>query len=171
MTDLRSTFALAGTLARSLSFAAVIALLAAAACAHRQKSNGAEGARSVADLFHHRARWKDYGGAALLVVPEKRANFEEQRRLLNDDKDLSIADYQLDELTLSEDTLWARVVSKVSWHRLPSATQHDDTVVTELHWRDGAWYVARQQKGPFDEELSGPYEPPSLDAGTATARP
>ncbi len=115
----------------------------------------------MAELFHHRTRWKDFGGAALLVVPEKRPQFEEARRLLNDDRELTISDYQLDELTLSGDRLSARIVSKVSWSRLPSLSQRDETVITELVWTRGAWLIARQQNGPFHEELEGPWAPPA----------
>lgn len=129
------------------------------------RSSGAEGAQKAADLFHHRIRWKDFGGAALLIVPEKRTAFEEGRRLLRDDRDLSVADYQLDEIQLGADQLSARLISRIVWYRLPSVTSHEDTVVTDLVWRDGAWLIARQEGGPFDEELSGPYEPPSADAG------
>lgn len=129
------------------------------------RSSGAEGLRTTADLFHHRVRWKDYGGAALLIVPERRAAFEEGRRLMKDDRDLHIADYELTELTLSADGLEARVVSRLSWHRLPSLSQHDDTVVSEFVWRDGAWFLSRQTGGPFEEDLSAPYTPPAPDAG------
>lgn len=136
------------------------------ACAHSPKSSGAEGVRTTAELFHHRARWKDYGGAALIVVPEKRARFDEARQALNDGADLNIADYELHEIQLAADTLSARIVSRMSWHRLPSVTNHDDTVVSDFVWRDGAWMLARQTGGPFDDDLSGPYEPPQSDAGT-----
>ncbi len=140
------------------------AFLALAACATTPRSSGAEGARTVAELFHHRARWKDFGGAALLIVPEKREAFEQARQLLDDDRELTISDYQLDELTLAGDRLSARVVSKVSWYRLPSLSQRDETVVTELVWTRGAWLVSRQQNGPFHEELAGPWEPPAPPA-------
>jgi hypothetical protein len=130
----------------------VTALLA---CAHTPGGGGTEGAQSTAELFHHRTRWKDFGGAALLVVPERRSAFERSRRRLGDERDLSIADYELNEITLGPDSLSARVVSRVSWHRLPSISQHDDTVVTELRWSDGGWMIARQIGGPFDEDLSG----------------
>lgn len=140
-------------------------LTLACACAHGPKSTGAEGVKKTADLFHHRARWKDYGGAALIIVPEKRPTFDKARADLNDPRDLNIADYELLEIQLSPDALSARIVSRVSWHRLPSVTQHDDTVVSEFIWRDGAWLLARQTGGPFEEELSAPYVPPQ-DAGT-----
>jgi hypothetical protein len=128
----------------------------ALACAHGERGGGsAEGAQSAAELFHHRARWKDYGGAALLLVPERRPAFEQARQRLADERDLSIADYQLEEISLGADQRTARVVSHVSWYRLPSISQRDDLVVTELQWSDGSWLVARQSGGPFAGELSG----------------
>ena len=135
--------------------AAAVASLSLA-CAHADRGGGsAEGARSAAELFHHRARWKDYGGAALLLVPERRSTFEEARRRLGDARDLSIAEYQLEEISLGPERRTARVVSQVSWHRLPSITQHQDVVVTELEWSEGSWLIARQSGGPFGGELSG----------------
>ena len=126
-------------------------------CAHTP-GGGAEGAQQAAELFHHRTRWKDFAGAAQLVVPEQRASFESARRTLGDERDLSISDYELDNVTLAPDRRSARVVSRVSWLRLPSLSQHDDTVVTELRWRDDAWQIARQTGGPFDGDLSGEAE-------------
>lgn len=126
----------------------------ALACAHTPRSSGAEGVKSTAERFHHRVRWKDYGGAALIVVPEKRPRFDEAREALNDARDLNVADYELLEIELSPDTLSARVVSRMSWLRLPSVSTHDDTVVSEFVWRDGAWMLARQTGGPFEDELS-----------------
>ena len=135
-------------------------------CAHARIQGDADAARKTADLFHHRVRWRDFGGATLLLVPEKRAAFDEARRTLNDERDLSISDYQLDELQLAESGTEARVVSRMSWYRLPSVSTHEDTVVTELVYQNGAWLISRQQGGPFDEELSGPYHPASPAAGS-----
>lgn len=145
----------------------VLLVLAAAflACAHGRVGGDPETARKTAELFHHRSRWKDYGGAALLIVPEKRKAFDDARRLLHDERDLNISDYQLDEISLSEDAASARVVSKIDWYRLPSVTNHEDTVVTDFVYRGGAWMIARQTGGPFSDELSGPYVPPDADAG------
>jgi hypothetical protein len=124
------------------------------ACAHTSSADRAKGAQAAAEMFHHRARWRDFGGASLLLTPERRGAFERTRRLLGDERDLSIADYELDRVTLGGDGLSAQVVSRVSWHRLPSISQHDDTVVTELRCDDGAWLIGRQTGGPFDGELS-----------------
>lgn len=145
---------------------AALSLCVGLACVHTRPGGDPETARKTADLFHHRARWKDYGGASMLIVPEKRKAFDESRRLLNDDRDLSISDFQLDEITVAADGSAARIVSKMSWYRLPSATAHEDTVVTDFIFRDGVWMIARQTGGPFEEDLSGPYLPPEwADAG------
>ena len=136
------------------------------ACVHGRPGGDPENARKTAELFHHRSRWKDYGGAALLIVPEKRRAFDESRRRLNDERDLSISDFQLDEITVAGDGSAARVVSRMSWYRLPSVTAHEDTVVTDFVFRGGTWLIARQTGGPFEEDLSGPYVPPEEpDAG------
>ncbi|MBX5483792.1 MAG: hypothetical protein IRZ16_18370 [Myxococcaceae bacterium] len=153
----------------ALLVVAGLVLSLAIACAHRPTGGDPESARRTADLFHHRIRWKDYGGASLLLVPEKREAFEEARRLLNDSRDLTISDYQLDELQLVEGGTAARVVSKIFWYRLPSVSAREDTVVTDFVYRDGTWMIARQVGGPFDEELSAPYVPPDADAGTGSA--
>jgi len=139
-----------------LACSAFLIVLSVSACAHSRRSSGVEGLRHAAELFHHRVRWKDYGGAALLVVPERRDAFEEGRRVLKDDRELNISDYELTDLQLSADGLTGRVASKVSWYRLPSLSQHDDTVVSEFVWRDGAWLLERQTGGPFHDDLSAP---------------
>jgi hypothetical protein len=128
------------------------------------RASGVEELKTAADLFNHRARWKDYGGAALLIVPERRAAFEAGRRLMNDNRDLTIADYELTDLTLNPDGLSARVVSRVSWYRLPSLSQREETVESEFVWRNGAWLLARQTNGPFHDDLGEPL-PPTVDAG------
>jgi hypothetical protein len=132
----------------------VLALALIGSCAHLARGDGAEGARKAADLFHHRVRWKDYGGAAHLLAPELRQRFEKARRTLGDERDLSISDYQLDEIEVAPDVSTAKVASKISWNRLPSLSQHEDSVLTELALRDGAWLIVRQTGGPFDGELT-----------------
>jgi hypothetical protein len=83
---------------------------------------------------------------------------------MNDNRDLTIADYELTDLTLNPDGLSARVVSRVSWYRLPSLSQHEETVDSDFVWKNGAWLLARQVGGPFHDDLSEPYSP-AADAG------
>lgn len=139
---------------RVFCLAALFAAPLLSSCAHGPNKGDPDSARSTAELFHHRTRWKDYGGAARLLVPEKRAAFDEARRTLHDERDLTISDYQLDELEVLEDGT-ARVVSRLSWYRLPSISAHEDTVVTTLVYLEGRWFVAGQTGGPFEDSLTG----------------
>lgn len=113
----------------------------------------AEEMRSTAELFHERIRWKDYRSAAELVVPERREGFKQAVSARGDDRDLSISDYELEQARLSADAKSATVISRVSWLRLPSLTEHSELVTSELVRRDGVWLIARQQGGPFAGEL------------------
>ena len=115
----------------------------------------AEEMRSTAELFHERIRWKDFRGAAELVVPERRERFKRAVSARGDERDLSISDYELEQAQLSSDAKSATVVSRVSWLRLPSISEHSELVSSELVRRDGVWLIARQQGGPFGGELGG----------------
>ncbi len=112
-----------------------------------------ESLRHAADTFHQRARWRDFRGAAELVIPERRLAFEKARQASRDDKDLTITDYQLEDARLSPDATRAIVVSRVNWIRLPSVTEETALITSELVWRGGTWFIARQDAGPFAEEL------------------
>jgi hypothetical protein len=132
-------------------------------CAHQVHASRLEAARKAGELFHHRARWKDYGGAALLLVPERRKEFDRARREWQDDRDLTLSDFQLEEVTLSDDLDRARMVSRMSWMRLPSTTEHTATVISVLEFRQGSWLIASQVGGPFAAELApkaAPAPPP-----------
>lgn len=142
---------------RILLAATLCALLAA--CAHSQKPSGLEGLKPIAEGFHRLARWKDYRGAASFIVPERRAAFERARANRDDDTNLSITDYELEDVVLLPDGRHALVLSRMSWTRLPSVSVNTDTVTSEFVWRDGTWLLARQERGPF-AELSLPYEDP-----------
>jgi hypothetical protein len=143
-----------------------------AGCAHQQRASAVEGLKHAADTFHQRARWKDYRSAADLVVPERRDAFLAAREELHDDKDLSITDYDLEELTLSEDRQSGRVVSRISWMRLPSLSEKAETVRSEFYLLNGEWLLGRQDRGPFADALGEEYAPPvppsarAADAGT-----
>ncbi len=102
-----------------------------------------------------RVRWKDFRGAAELVVPERRDGFGNAREAKRDTRDLSITDYQLEDARLSPDGTRATVVSRISWTRLPSVSENSDLVTSEFVFRDGSWLLARQDAGPFAGELSG----------------
>lgn len=139
---------------------ALCLLLLLAGCAHQQRATAVDGLKHSADTFHKRARWKDYRSAADLIVPERRELFLEAREQLHDDKDLSITDYELEEMTLSEDRKSGRVVSRISWMRLPSLSEKAETVRSDFYLVNGEWLLGRQDRGPFSDALGEAYAPP-----------
>lgn len=107
------------------------------------------------DAFHGRMRWKDYRLLQQQLVPEKRGAFMKASDDRDDTKNLYVTDYQLEEcqVTSSDQTI-AVCMSKVSWYRLPSASEKTVTVATTLKWQGGQWLIDRQSDGPFADELS-----------------
>lgn len=135
-------------------------MLLAAACAHGPRRGTLESLKPAVETFHQRVRWKDYRGAAELLVPERREAFQKAVRSRNDERDLSITDYELEEARLSADGRTAWVESRLSWVRLPSVTERSEVITSEYVFLQGAWWLARQDAGPFAAELEAPYTPP-----------
>ena len=113
----------------------------------------AEEIRSAAESFHEDIRWRDFHGAAELLVPERRELFEQALKVRGDERDLSISDYDLEKVRISPDGKSAAVTSRVSWTRLPSVSEKTELVTSEFILRDGSWLISRQQGGPFALEL------------------
>jgi hypothetical protein len=133
---------------------AVLLLLAlGGGCTHIQKTSHLQTLRPAVEDFHERIRWKDYRYAFHFIVPERRQEFDQARRELHDERDLSITNYEIEEIQVSEDAQRATVISRISWMRLPSATERTDTVRSEFVYREGAWLLERQLGGPFDGSL------------------
>jgi hypothetical protein len=129
-----------------------------AGCAHSTLANAISGLKPTAESFFERARWRDFQGAKELLVPEKRDAFSAARIRLRDDRDLSIADYEMLEARLEPDGKRAVVVTRMSWARLPSLTENSETVVSEFVAVGAQWLLARQTGGPFQPELGAPYQ-------------
>ena len=146
---------------QNLALSLSLLFLLVTGCAHQQRASAVDGLKRTADTFHQRCRWKDYRSAADLVVPERREAFLAARERLNDEKDLSISDYDLDELTLSEDGKSGRVVSRVSWTRLPSLSEKSETIRNDFYLVRGEWLLGRSDRGPFVDELGEAYVPVS----------
>ena len=121
-----------------------------AACA-TVKTPDAEELKPAVEAFHQRVRWKDFRGAAELIVPERRDGFVKGRSKLNDDRDLFITDFQLEDAQVLPDAQLARVVSQMSWYRLPSTSEKNVTLTSVYAWREGHWMLESQDEGPFDE--------------------
>lgn len=122
-------------------------------CAHTKKKSDLETLRPVVESFHQRVRWKDYRIAARYIVPERRQDFERARRERQDERDLSITDYEIEEVQVEEEGARAVVTSRIKWMRLPSVSEQSDTVTSEFIYRDGKWLLEKQAGGPFDGEL------------------
>jgi hypothetical protein len=123
------------------------------ACTHTQKTSDLQSLRPAVEGFFKRVRWKDYRVAARHIVPERRQDFEQASRERQDEKDLAITDYEIQDIELAEEGHRAIVTSRVQWMRLPSATEKTDTVTSEFIYRDGTWFLERQLGGPFDGDL------------------
>lgn len=114
-------------------------------------------------------RWKDFRGAAELMVLERREDFVKARTKLKDDQDLYITNFELEDAKLSPDLLTARAVTRLSWYRLPSTAEKSATVGNLFVWRDGIWQLESMDDGPFEELLPAPKPKPApagADAGS-----
>jgi hypothetical protein len=120
------------------------------ACATARSKPDTEELKPTIEAFHQRARWKDFRGAADFIVPERRASYLKSRLKTDDERDLFITDYELEDAKVSADGT-AEVVSKMTWYRLPSASAKTTVVTSIFVWRDGRWWLERQEDGPFPE--------------------
>jgi len=128
-------------------------------CAHTQRTEATAGLKRAAELFHQRVRWKDYRSASELLVPGRRKPFAEARDRGDDEKNLAISDYELEQLTLAEDGQSGTVVSRISWMRFPSMAEQSHVVRSEFVLLRGQWLLAEQDKGPFVDVLGTPWDP------------
>ena len=130
----------------------LLALLGGA-CAHTPQNTGMEGLKPIVEQFNQRVRWKDFRGAARHIVPERREAFLKARRDMQDERDLSITDFEVLEVTQSPDGERAFVTTRFQWMRLPSATEQTATVTSEFVFQNGTWLLERMLDGPFEGEL------------------
>jgi hypothetical protein len=131
-----------------------VAVFALSACAHLRGEGDVEALKPAVEAFHQALRWKDFRGAADRLVPERRAAFLKARLKNEDERDLFVTDFQLEDAQIAPDRKSATVVSKLSWYRLPDSTQRTAVVTSQLVWRDEAWLVDSQDDGPFVSELA-----------------
>jgi len=131
----------------------LLVALIGGACAHTPQSTGLEGLRPVVEDFHKRIRWKDFRGAAKHIVPESREVFLRARKELQDERDLSITDFEVLDVQLAPDGMRATITARLQWMRLPSPSEQTATVTSEYVFRDRAWQLERMLDGPFAGEL------------------
>lgn len=121
------------------------------ACSHQDKPEGPNAMRKAAEEFMQRVRWKDFAGAAEMLVPARREHFVSDRRKAHDERDLSILDYDLEELKMAPDAMSGQIDASISYSKLPSVSVKNDDISLFFVFRDGHWFVDRMVGGPFPE--------------------
>lgn len=121
----------------------------------RQKGDLAD-LKPTVEAFHRHLRWKDFRGATDFMVREKRAEFIKARLDRNDDRDLTVSDYQLEDCTVEADARTAACVSRINWLRLPSVSETSEVVTSVFVWDGRHWRLRSQVNGPFQPELAPP---------------
>lgn len=140
-------------------------LLLLLSCAGLRAKPDVEELKPAIEAFHQRARWKDFRGAADLIVPERRSAFVKERMKGGDEKDLFVTNFELEDAKISADGI-AEVVSRISWYRLPSNTEKTATVTNIFVWREAHWWLESQDDGPFPDLKPAPEKPrETADAG------
>ena len=146
-------FQLGGSLAR-MRLAQWMLVLALASCATLRPPD-IDDLKPAVEAFHRAVRWKDYRGAADMIVPERREAFLKARKQLKDERDLYISDFQLEDAKVSKAGI-ATAVSHMSWYRLPSATESTVTITSIFVWRNNVWILESQDDGPFEDLKPAP---------------
>jgi hypothetical protein len=132
-------------------------------CAAWRARPDVEALKPAIEAFHQRARWKDFRGAADLLVPERRKAFVKARTKTDDERDLFITNFDLEDAKVASVGV-AEVVSRISWYRLPSNVEKTATLTSVFVWREGKWWLESQDDGPFPDLMPAP-EGPTSDAG------
>jgi hypothetical protein len=123
-------------------------------CATTQKRGDLSDLKPTVEAFHRHLRWKDFRGATDFMVDERRAAFIKARLDRNDDRDLTVSDYQLEDCTVEADFITAACVSRINWIRLPSVSETSEVVTSTFVWDGRKWRLQSQDMGPFQPELS-----------------
>jgi hypothetical protein len=121
------------------------------ACAHGQRDDRGTALKKAAHQYLISVRWSDWMSASQLIVPEKRDAFMHARRKGHDERDLSISDFEIEEVKMAPDTLSGEVTAELNYTRLPSVTVKTEDTTLFLIWRDGRWLVDHEVGGPFPD--------------------
>jgi hypothetical protein len=143
-------------LPKHLEVLTVICLLMVS-CTPRTGGGGVASLKSAGDTFLQRLRWRDFRGAAELIIPERRERFDRIISSFADESDLTVSDYQLEDVRLSAtDAGRGFVIARLRWVQMPSVSEKTAVVTSEFVYRGGSWFLGRQDKGPFVEALGEP---------------
>ena len=128
--------------------------VALSGCATTRQKGDVSDLKPTVESFHRHLRWKDFRGATDFMVQERRATFIKARLDRNDDRDLTVSDYQLEDCTVSGDQLTAACVSRINWIRLPSVSESSEVVTCTFHWDGHNWRLVSMENGPFQPEMA-----------------
>jgi hypothetical protein len=134
--------------------ATLLLLCVLVACAHSPRGASTETLKHAAEELHQRARWRDWRGVAELVSPERREAFLAARKRGNDERDLTLTDYDILDVRISDTRVRGLVISRIAWIRLPSVTEQHEEVSSRFEFMNGAWFLDSQEGGPFAKDLA-----------------
>ena len=123
-------------------------------CLTSRQRGDVEDLKPTVESFHRHLRWRDFRGASDFMIKEKRAGFLHARLERNDDRDLTVSDYQLEDCVVAADVRTATCVSRLMWFRLPSPSESSDVITSVFIWDGRNWRLKSQDKGPFQPELA-----------------
>jgi hypothetical protein len=125
------------------------------ACSHTRGSGSLESLKSAGETFLQRLRWRDFRGAGELILSERRERYDTFVGGFADENDLTLSDYQIEDVRLSPKHVGrGLVVARVRWVQMPSVSEQNAVITSEFVYRDGAWFLGRQDKGPLVSALS-----------------
>jgi hypothetical protein len=138
--------------------------VALSGCATTRNKGDVADLKPTVEAFHRHLRWKDFRGATDFMVQEKRAGFIKARLERNDDRDLTVSDYTLEDCTIAGDQRTADCISRLNWIRLPSVSETSEVVTCKFAWDGHNWKLYGMENGPFQPELAHSGPPPTLAA-------
>src|SRR5262245_62053237 len=94
------TIASTPTMLRCLT--ATLVMCAFVGCAHDARRERGRQLEETAKKLHLMMRWKDFQAASEMIVLEKRTRFTAVRVELGDERDLTIADYEILDATIDD---------------------------------------------------------------------
>ena len=128
----------------------LLALLALAGCATALKPRPTgDGLKRRSEAFHRSLRWGDLRGAAAYVHPDQRRAWLQKALDGKDEDNLKVLEYAAEDAQVDLPSGKAQVLSRMTWHRLPSLTMNNDTLVVSWEAQETTWYVTSIERGPL----------------------
>ena len=99
-------------------------------------------------MFHHDLRWKYFKAAAARVDPRSSRAFLDS--LEDSEKDLSITEWEIRDVTLSQDGERAKIRVRLKYFKMPSTVLQDKTIEQVWEQKNDAWVLVEQTGGPIE---------------------